>query len=487
MLRLRLQRFCSRKTPDEIAARQQTLNLIDRSPEFLKGSSTMARFNPEVYLQNHPNQEHALNIRNQMNEIAELIEKMKAREHSGNKFIVLAATAFLTCSAGYTMFQFADVNTSFTSSLPSLFSFLEYSTARKLLCYMAQWDMLPVDFGSDDPYMVRIFGRSSRHPLTRPLRVCVPLGLGAGMDVDASGPAAFLKLGFGLIEVGSVNIQPSDGEKLNNVQSLGYTLAYDMSRQDPSKGLPYVSNRLCDYIESRKDDLLTRNTVTCLTISTRNCTDVRCIFSDTRLIATADSIAFDLTHVSDDTQLLSIIECIEKEAMKADLIPVLLLRIGLRHSLPPPTSVASAIKSSRAIVGVSINGTGTACGNNKVTKLPQTDEMQVSGQITKDRSTEAVAEWYKALDCPNTHKEIVSSGGVFCGKDALDKIEAGASIVNVFTAFVLDGFPVARRIKTQLSVQLMNKGYYNIEEAIGAKHRQTTGRLKRSFQRRKRF
>lgn len=81
----------------------------------------------------------------------------------------------------------------------------------------------------------------------------------------------------------------------------------------------------------------------------------------------------------------------------------------------------------------------------------------------------------------------MASGGVFCGKDALDKIEAGASIINVLTAFVVDGFPVARRIKTQLSVQLMNKGYYNLDEAIGAKHRVASDRLRKAARMRKRF
>ena len=482
-----LRRFSTRLTPNEIVARERTLNYIE-SPTVLRGSPSLdIRFNPEAYLQNHPDSEHALNIRRQMDEIALLIDKMNGREQVGNKLIVFAATAFLACSLGYTLFQFSDVNTSFTASLPSLFSILEYSTARRLLCLLAASDLLPVDYGSDDPYMIRMVGRTKNHPFTRALRVCVPIGLGAGMDVDSSGPASFLKLGFGFIEVGSVNLKPSISSNENHVQSLGYSLAYDKSRQDASIGLAGVSQRLCDYIESRHDDLLTRNTITCLNIKVTRKDDVETTFADTRLIATADSIAFDITDIPDDKAIISIIDSIDAQSFDAKSVPVIFLKVGLPQSFPPSNAVASAVKASKAVVGVSINGTGVAGGNKTITKFPVEAEMHVSGRIVQERSTDAVGEWYKALDCPNTCKEIVASGGVFCGKDALDKIESGASIINVLTAFVVDGFPVARRIKTQLSVQLMNKGYYNLDEAIGAKHREPSDRLKQAARMRKRF
>ena len=487
MLCIRVRSFCTRFSQDGILARQRTLALIESPPSLSDGRSMIKSFDPDRYLQNHPDAERAVNIRKQMDEISTLIQKMNAREQSGNKLVVFAATAFLTCSVAYTLFQFTDVNTSFTASLPSLFSILDYATARRILCFLARCDSLPVDFGSDDPYMIRMVGESPRYPFTRPLRVCIPIGLGAGIDVDATAPASFLKLGFGSIEVGTVSVSPSLASKENRVEALGYSIAYDKAHRDSSEGIRAVSDRICRYIDSRENDLLSRNCVTCVSISTQSSGDVDAVFSDKRLVETADSIAFDVTGVLTETDIIDIINTIDKKSEEAKSIPVIYLKVALHQSLPPATTVASAIRASSAIVGVCINGSGIASGNSKVTKFSVNEEMRVSGQIVKDRSTEAVREWYKALDCPKTCKEIVASGGVFCGKDALEKIEAGASAVNVFTAFVVDGFPVARRIKTQLSVQLMNKGYYNLEEAIGAKHREVSGRILRASRNRKRF
>lgn len=45
---------------------------------------------------------------------------------------------------------------------------------------------------------------------------------------------------------------------------------------------------------------------------------------------------------------------------------------------------------------------------------------------------------------------IVGVGGVACGQDALDKIRAGASLVQLYTAFTYQGPPVVTKIKREL-------------------------------------
>ena len=45
---------------------------------------------------------------------------------------------------------------------------------------------------------------------------------------------------------------------------------------------------------------------------------------------------------------------------------------------------------------------------------------------------------------------IVGIGGVASGQDAMDKIRAGASLVQLYTAFTYQGPPIVRRIKREL-------------------------------------
>lgn len=46
-------------------------------------------------------------------------------------------------------------------------------------------------------------------------------------------------------------------------------------------------------------------------------------------------------------------------------------------------------------------------------------------------------------------------GGVFSGRDAYDKIRAGASLVQLYTALALRGPPVVSVIKRELSELLL--------------------------------
>lgn len=45
---------------------------------------------------------------------------------------------------------------------------------------------------------------------------------------------------------------------------------------------------------------------------------------------------------------------------------------------------------------------------------------------------------------------IIGVGGVSSGKDALEKIRAGASLVQLYTALVYHGPPVVRAVKREL-------------------------------------
>jgi dihydroorotate dehydrogenase len=478
-----LRRFSTNLSRDQITARQKTLDLIQRPLSFgEQGLRTRAQ-DPDFFLQHHPDQEAALRIRQQMDEIALLIEKMNQREESGNRVIVLAATAFLVTSLGYTLYQLNDVNTAFTSFLPSLFTLIEFPRARKLLCWLSKIGCLPVDFGSEDPYLIRMMEPSKKHPKSRPIRVCVPVGLGAGIDIDCEGPEGFLKFGFGSIEVGPVPMSPEPELSANNIQLVGSSIFSDPNRRDGSKGFDVVAARLCDFMERRPMDLLTRNTITGLSVIVKSEEDVKKVFSHTRLLSLADFISLDVS-ACETPDVLRILSAAEREAEAVDSLPLLFLKVDLKQSLPPSEEMASCVSKSRTIVGVNVNGSGFAAPNSKIVPFSADRDVRVSGTMVKERSTEAVRNWFKAL---GEGKEIIASGGVFNGQDALEKIEAGASLVNVYSAFVVDGPPVARRIKTQLSVRLMNKGYYDLEEVIGSNHRIASKRLKEAMKRRKRF
>ena len=410
-----------------------------------------------------------------MDELAVFIERLNAREQSSNKVIVFAASMFLTTSIAYTLFQFSDVNTIFSAGMPSPWLLFDYCTARGVIMFLSKYGMLPVDFASEDPYLIRDtqFGNKTRN-----MRVCVPIGLSNGVDINCTGPQGLLKLGFGFLEIGPVSINAQNSIDEARISLFERSTMSSINRKNASEGLNVVSTRLCDYIEnSRPKDLLTRNTVTGILIVLKTTNDVETLFANTRLIHCADYITLDCP-LNTET-----IKKIDQCASKFASIPPIYIQVT--EESESTSRIIETILASQAIVGVCVNGQRTATVPCTTQAFPTLNEpVHVSGFITRQKSTETVSTWYKLL---GEKKEIIASGGVACGKDALDKIEAGASMVQILTAFTFEGAQIARRIKTQLSVQLMNKGYYNIDEAIGAKHREKSTRMKNAMKRRKRF
>jgi dihydroorotate dehydrogenase len=71
----------------------------------------------------------------------------------------------------------------------------------------------------------------------------------------------------------------------------------------------------------------------------------------------------------------------------------------------------------------------------------------LSGLLVKTKSTELI----KYINSKTGGKLcIIGSGGIFNGKDAKDKIDAGASLIQVWTGFVYEGPSIAKKISNFL-------------------------------------
>jgi dihydroorotate dehydrogenase len=68
---------------------------------------------------------------------------------------------------------------------------------------------------------------------------------------------------------------------------------------------------------------------------------------------------------------------------------------------------------------------------------------------------------------------------VLLGEDAYKKIRAGASLVELYTAFAYEGPAAIPAIKQQLVDCLQRDGFNSVAEAVGADHQAAGSRLKR--------
>ena len=81
--------------------------------------------------------------------------------------------------------------------------------------------------------------------------------------------------------------------------------------------------------------------------------------------------------------------------------------------------------------------TNTTIERNGLENSPILDEDGgLSGAPLRERSTEIIRQFSEALD---KQIPIIAAGGVMSGEDALEKIEAGAKLVQIYTGLIYRG------------------------------------------------
>jgi len=91
----------------------------------------------------------------------------------------------------------------------------------------------------------------------------------------------------------------------------------------------------------------------------------------------------------------------------------------------------------------------------------------LSGQPLTEKSTTVIHNFYKLTD---GKIPLIGVGGISNGRQAYEKIRAGASLVQVYTALVFKGPGLVEDINAELLKLLKADGYSNISEAVGAAH-----------------
>jgi len=86
----------------------------------------------------------------------------------------------------------------------------------------------------------------------------------------------------------------------------------------------------------------------------------------------------------------------------------------------------------------------------------------LSGPAIHEQALEAVSKIHKAVKIP-----ILGIGGVSNGKDAINMVNAGATLVGVGTATHLRGIEVFTEILEEIKVELAKQGYIRVNEMIG--------------------
>ncbi|XP_075693238.1 dihydroorotate dehydrogenase (quinone), mitochondrial isoform X3 [Rhinoderma darwinii] len=305
-----------------------------------------------------------------------------------------------------------------------------------------------------------------------------PVGLAAGFDKHAEAVDGLFKMGFGFVEIGSVTPNPQDGNPKPRVFRLPQDKAIINRYGFNSHGAEVVRQRLLQRAEKQKT--LTAEGMPLGVNLGKNKTSEDAAADYTRGVRELGSLAdYLVINVSSpNTPGLRALQGREqlhhllakvvnaRNALPCEHKPAILVKIAPDLSLRDKEDIANVV-TQLGIDGLIVTNTTISCPSTL--KDPSSIETGgLSGAPLRDLSTETIREMY-ALTSGKV--PIIGVGGVSCGLDALQKIRAGASLVQLYTALTYQGPPVIGKVARELEKLLIKEGFSSVSEAVGADHR----------------
>ncbi|KAH8295065.1 hypothetical protein KR018_006636, partial [Drosophila ironensis] len=304
-----------------------------------------------------------------------------------------------------------------------------------------------------------------------------PIGIAAGFDKNAEAVSGLNDLGFGFIEVGTVTPSAQHGNPRPRVFRLPQDEAIINRYGFNSDGHKAVIQRLRTI--RKKENFngiigvnLGRNRDTLSPIADYM-QGVRLFgpVADYLVINVSSPNTAGLREMQSKEKLTELLERVNEAKSRLEhnkKVPIL-LKLSPDLTLNEMNDIVSVIKRPKSHVdGLIVSNTTVSRENIKAPKNVANEAGGLSGKPLKVRSTQMIAQMYVLTD---GKIPIIGVGGVSSGYDAFEKIEAGASYVQIYTALVYEGPGLVEQVKEELSSMISAVGHKSVGDAVGTKAR----------------
>lgn len=349
--------------------------------------------------------------------------------------------------------------------LPVLFKF-DAETAHNIAIWAAKYKLVPKSHYKDPPQL------SSQ---VWNLKFSNPLGIAAGFDKQAEAVESLHNIGFGFVEVGSITPEPQPGNEKPRVFRLENNKAIINRFGFNSHGHQVVYERIKALKTKNFEGIIGINLgknkespdpIEDYVKGIEKFGDVAHYF----VVNVSSPNTLNLRKLQGKDQLKHLLTAVvnSRNQLQVKPLPALILKIAPDLSLSEKKDIADVVLDSKCKVDGLIISNTTLDRYEYLDPKYRPETGGLSGEPLKDKSTELISEMYKLT---KGKIPIIGVGGVFTGKDALEKIKAGASLVQIYTSFVYHGPPLVTSIKVELQKLLQDEGYEKITDAVGAAHK----------------
>jgi dihydroorotate dehydrogenase len=275
-----------------------------------------------------------------------------------------------------------------------------------------------------------------------------PVGLAAGFDKDAKLFDELASFGFGFVEIGTVTPLPQEGNpkprlfRLKDDSGLINRMGFN------NQGIEAAVARL----RRKKSDIIIGGNIgkNKVTPNEEAANDYAICFE--KLFPYVDYFAVNvsspntpgLRDLQEKAPLTALLNSLQELNNKKDIRKPILLKIApdlTNEQLNDIIDIVADTKIDGVIAtNTTIDRSGLKTDKNKVDAI---GNGGLSGKPVGLRSTEVIK--YLA-DKSNRAFPIIGVGGIHSAEDALEKLDAGATLLQVYTGFIYEGPSLVKRI-----------------------------------------
>jgi len=287
-----------------------------------------------------------------------------------------------------------------------------------------------------------------------------PVGLGAGFDKNALYLNELEALGFGFVEIGSVTPKPQPGNEKPRLFRLPKNKALINRMGFNNDGVEEIRKRL-EHWKTVNSKLKTENFVIGGNIGKNKITANEDAWKDYEICFKElfNCVDYFVVNVS-SPNTPGLRELQEKESLKKILSQLQNINYGMQKQKPLLLKIAPDLNQSQLddIINLAFEtkldglvATNTTIDrNNLATTKSEIEKIGaggLSGKPLQEKSTEVL----KYITQNSNNKiPVIASGGIFTANDAIEKLNAGALLLQVWTGFIYEGPSIVKKINKQL-------------------------------------
>lgn len=284
-----------------------------------------------------------------------------------------------------------------------------------------------------------------------------PVGLAAGFDKNGELISEMANMGFGFIEVGTVTPLPQPGNPKPRMFRLPADGALINRMGFNNLGVDVVAQRIAAY--RKKASAKQKGVIIGGNIGKNKNTPNEDAVSDyikcfDRLFDVVDYFVVNVSSpntpglraLQEKEPLMQLLNTLEQRNNKNGISRPILLKIAPDLTNEQLDDIVEIVKNT-GIAGIIATNT-TISRDGLVTGEPVRSETGgLSGKPLTKRSTEVIRYIHEKS---NGTFPIIGVGGIHSAEDAIEKLAAGASLIQLYTGFIYEGPGLIKRINKKI-------------------------------------